>query len=368
MRVLQVVDSLHWGGVQELLVTLATAAQKSDIDLAVASLRADEDTPYRARLERLGVPVQTFPARRLLDWKRIRALTGFMHRESFDLLHTHLAYSNIVGGFAARASRIPAVATLHLPNIDRSLLRRWLNTWVLRNLMDGLTAVGSITAEKYSTDLQGKPIRVIPNAVYLPSEASMEERMNIRSEILGRVDGPILITTGRLHWTKGHQDLLDGMIHLRRTYPSFCLLLAGAGELYSPFREQIQAQELFKQVHLLGGRSDVPRLLAASDIYVSTSYIEGMSISILEAMAAGLPIVATPAGENSTFIFPSTGILIPFGNSQALVAAITRLIESPELRASLGAEGRSMVSRYYNVETWFARIHDLYAEVVEGSG
>jgi glycosyltransferase involved in cell wall biosynthesis len=129
--------------------------------------------------------------------------------------------------------------------------------------------------------------------------------------------------------------------------------------------EQIQNYGLSKQVHLLGGREDVPRLLAASDIYVSASYIEGMSISILEAMAAELPIVATCVGENPKLILPTTGILVPVRNSRALAEAIAKMVESPELRTSFGAEARSLVSKLYNVESWFAQIRNLYKDVVD---
>jgi glycosyltransferase involved in cell wall biosynthesis len=365
MRVLQVINSLYWGGVQELQVTLATAAQKSGISLSLASLGADEDTPYRARLERLGVPVRTFPARKLYDSKRILALSGFMRRESFDLVHTHLSSSNIVGAFAARTAGIPLIATLHVPNIDGNALRKRLNVWVLRNLMDSVTAIGPTIAETYPHNLKRKPIRVIPNAVYLPPEFPAEERLKIRCEIIGGADGPVIISAGRLDQFKGFEDLLNGIAHLRRAYPSLCLLIAGAGSLYSALQAQIQVQDLTRQVHLLGGRGDVPRLLAASDIYVSASYSEGMSISILEAMAAGLPVVATCAGENSRLVLPSTGILIPVGDPQALAAGIARLIDSPKLRSSLGAEGRCQVSRLYNVETWFDRIRSLYEEILE---
>jgi glycosyltransferase involved in cell wall biosynthesis len=366
MRVLQVISSLYWGGVQELQVTLATAAQKSGISLSLASLGADEDTPYRARLERLGVQVQTFPARKIYDWNRILALSGFMHRGAFDLVHTHLTSANIVGAFAARMAGIPLVATLHVPSMGSNPLREGLNAWVLRNLMSTLTAVGATVADSYSNALKSKSVRVIPNAVFLPAEVSVEERLNIRSEIVGRADGPVIVSTGRLDQDKGYEDLLDGIALLCGAYPSLCLLIAGAGGRHATLQEQIQAQGLASQVHLLGGRPDVPRLLAASDIYVSASYIEGMSISILEAMATGLPVVATRAGENSRFVLPSTGILIPIGDVQALAAGIARLIESPELRASLGSEGRSLVSRCYNAETWFDRIRGVYEEVLEG--
>jgi glycosyltransferase involved in cell wall biosynthesis len=116
---------------------------------------------------------------------------------------------------------------------------------------------------------------------------------------------------------------------------------------------------------LLGGRSDVPRLLAASDIYVSASYIEGMSISILEAMAAGLPVVGTCVGENSKLILPNIGILIPVGDPSALAKAIAKLVEAPELRSSFGREARSLVSEHHNVESWFEQIRNLYQEVVQ---
>lgn len=361
LRVLQVIDSLHWGGVQQLQVTLAEAARGSDLSLALASLGPDEATPYRARLESLGVCVQIFPSRKLLDLKRILALAGWIRSQKFDLVNTHLMYSNIVGGFAARLTGVPAVATLHLPNrIDPNPLRERLNDWVLRYLMRDLTAVGAAVAEAYAASLHHKPVRVIPNAVPVGPDLPYDERLRIRCAASGSASGPVLISTGRLDEVKGYGDLLKAAALLLSAHPSLQLLIAGEGVLFNSLQEQIRVLGLAGHAHLLGGRTDVPDLLAASDIYVSASYLEGMSISILEALAAGLPVVATHAGENARFITPDIGILSPPGDPAALAAGIAGLLDSPKRCAAMGASGRARIRAQYNVGDWFRRIREVY--------
>lgn len=365
MRVLQVIDSLHWGGVQQLQITFATAARNSDISLSLASLRADEDTPYRACLEDLDVSVSFFPSRKLLNWKRILALSRWMKREDFDLVHTHLPYANIVGALAARLANIPVIATLHVPNVDSTRLRRALNEWTLQHWMQEVIAVGASVAETFPGVADAHHIHIIHNAVRLPQACTAEERTQTRHEIMGSHGGPVLISVGRLDEAKGFDDLLRGVSLIRKKHPSLRVWIVGAGNYLPLLQSRIESQGLSEYVNLLGARADVPRLLAASDVYVSTSRVEGMSISMLEAMAAGLPVVATCAGENSRLVLPTTGVLISIGDIQALADGLDRLLSSPSLRVSLGVEAISIVMQSYNVETWFRQIRSVYLNAVK---
>lgn len=364
MRVLQVIDSLHWGGVQQLQVTFAHAARNSDLSLSLVSLRAEEDTPYRRRLEEAGVPVVFFPAKNLLNGRRLLQLTRWIKSGGFDLVHTHLPYSNIVGAIAARSANIPVVATLHVPNVDLNPLRKRLNEWTLQHLMQEVMAVGKSVAETFPRVASARPIHVIHNAICLPRAYTSEERIQTRQEVMGSREGPVLISVGRLDQAKGYDDLLQGVSLIRKNHPSMHVWIVGAGAYLDALQRQIELHELSGCVHVLGGRSDVPRLLAASDVYVSTSRMEGMSISILEAMAAGLPLVATCVGENSRLVLPTTGVLIPTGDIQALADGLDRLLASPSLRVSLGVEALSVVMKSYDTKIWIKQIRSIYEDAL----
>ena len=122
--------------------------------------------------------------------------------------------------------------------------------------------------------------------------------------------------------------------------------------------------DLQNDVFLLGSRNDVPRLLAAADVYVNSSLREGTPVSVLEAMAAGLPIIATAVGENPFLLSREAGILVPPGQPEKLAAAIIFLLVSPQKRIELGSAARIRIKENYERTTWSRSLLSLYGEVI----
>lgn len=187
----------------------------------------------------------------------------------------------------------------------------------------------------------------------------------MRNEIMGSHNGPVLISVGRLDESGGFEDLLLGIRLIRKKHPLLRVWMVGIGDHLPGLQSRIEAQRLATYVKLLGARADVPRLLAASDVYVSASHVGGMSIYILQAMAAGLPVIATCAGENSSLVLPTTGVIIPIGDTQSLADGLDRLLASPSLRVALGIEALSVIMRSYSVVAWFGKIRNIYEEAVK---
>jgi glycosyltransferase involved in cell wall biosynthesis len=311
MRIAQIIDTLSWGGVQELQVTLATAAQGSDVVLTLISLRDDQETPYRSRLKELGVPTYVFTGRKLIDPMRIWRIAKFLRQETFDVVHSHLPSSNFIGPIAGRLAGIPVIGSLQVSSFGlQGTIQSRLEAWSLRHAACCVTACGLAVADVHCDRLKGAPIRVIYNAVPTAAPLSRAERAKLRAELVGETDIPLFITVGRLSPEKGHRDLLASVARLRATHAAFRLLIVGGGPGADELASRLVELELEHHVRMLGPRSDVPRLLAAGDVYVSSAiHSEGLSIAMLQAMAAGLSVVTTDVGDSARPVVD--GVLVP---------------------------------------------------------
>ncbi|MBU1660371.1 MAG: glycosyltransferase, partial [Chloroflexi bacterium] len=149
---------------------------------------------------------------------------------------------------------------------------------------------------------------------------------------------------------------------LHQKIPAAYLIIVGGGTLYDQLSEQVAALKLEKHTQLLGARTDVPRLLAASDIYVNASHREGLPLAILEAMSAGLPVVATGVGGVPELV-GGRGILVPPRRPEAFTAALVSLLNDPARQRSLGMAARAHVNHHYAPSPWFEQILAVYQEV-----
>ncbi len=367
MRVAQVIDSLAWGGAQKMQVLLAQVAKDRDIDMMVVSLRDSGDAPFERMIQSFGTRVIRFPSKSLLDLKRIYKLARFLRREGVDLIHAHLSYANIVGTLVGRLAKIPAIATLRTSGIDPDFYNPWryrLETWALRNWATRVMANGYSIAEKSSKRLSGRPIEIIPNAVFVEQPMAEVERDAIRLEIMGETSRPLIISVGRLAAPKGYHDLLEAFRVVLKEVPKAFLIIVGSGALGPEIEALIDAHGIGENVLLLGAREDVPKLLMASDIFVSASHWEGMPVAVIEAMAAGLPVVATDVGDNARVMLSDAGLLVPPHQPQEIADAICALLERPNWGRSLGEKARERIQRDYHPEVWVDRFISFYESIL----
>lgn len=192
-------------------------------------------------------------------------------------------------------------------------------------------------------------IRAIPNAVRVtPEDGAAAAR--IRAEF-GLEDATVMVVSSRLHEMKGHRYLLDALAELRSEFPKARLLIAGDGTERTRIEEQVNSLGLADIVTLTGFRKDVLDILRAADIFVLPSLLEGLPYTGLEAMATGLPVVATAVdGLPEGVLDGETGLLIPPSDSAALRDALARLLGDPTLATRLGAAGRERVRDHFAVE------------------
>jgi len=373
MRVAQIIDNLYIGGAQKIQIILAEAIREHDVPLTVLSLESGSRSTFiPGDLQSLGVDVTFYPSNGggVLNPKRIWRIARFLRREGFDVVHTHLTYANIIGALAGRLAGIPVVTTLHNSRLDkrgRYIIRQTLETWVLRYLAHRVMAVGDATAQAHQKRLRGKHIEVIPNAITAIPSISQAERSAVRTEIVNDPSRPLLLSVGRINLQKGYSDLLTAFAHLRQKHPNAALAIAGRGGLHDELTAQIKTLGLEGHAMLLGPRDDVPRLLAASDIFVSSSLWEGLPIAILEAMAAGLPIVATNVSDVPRVVVDGTGLLVPPQEPTQLSEAVCSLLDDPALRQSFGTAARTHITHHHSAAKWIKEILTMYESVQKNS-
>jgi glycosyltransferase involved in cell wall biosynthesis len=171
---------------------------------------------------------------------------------------------------------------------------------------------------------------------------------------------------GRLdHWGKGHKELFTAMAQIRERHPVHALIVGG-GRRTDEVRQLATSLGLAGEVHFLGPRRDVPDLLKAMDIFVLPSYSEGVSLALLEAMAAGLPVIATEVGGLPEVVeHEKTGLLIPPRDVEALAGALGRLLADPAWARQLGANARAHVRKHFSLDRLGREINEIYEELVE---
>lgn len=371
MRVLQIISSLKTGGAQKLQETLAGAAQGRPVDWTVLSLQADTGTAILGALLAKGQRVQHLPGKGLFDAGRFQNLVKFLRQEKFDVIQSHLTYANILAVAAGRLTGIPVVGTLHNIKIEAKhyhpLREGLLETLALRFGAQAVIAVGQQVADAYRARLRGQKLVVIPNAVAPIPHLPAAERLAIRRNVTGSTTRPLLLAVGRLSEQKGFADLLDAFAIVHRAHPEAFLAIAGAGELQGELTARLERLGLIGHASLLGGRNDVPQLLRASDMFVSSSLWEGLPVAVLEAMSAGLPIVGTQVGEVPLTVVEGTGLLVPPAQPQQLAAALQTILTDAPKRESMGRAALAHVERHHSPTAWFNQHLALYQSVTRRS-
>jgi glycosyltransferase involved in cell wall biosynthesis len=368
MRIAQMLDTLYWGGAQKMQLFLIETLQPLGVELTVISLRESSDSPVIAKLQEAGARVVTFPFPKLFSPGSFFRLVMFLRAEKFDLLHAYLTYSNIIGPIAGALAGTPTIASIRNADFEKkdyNALRGWLEITSIRYFASRVMANGIAVAKYTRQRLNNRrKVDIIPNAVdFVVPVISDSERIEIRTEISTDPNRPIILSVGRLTPAKGFFDLLEAFAIVQKHYAEAVLVIAGRGKLLEPLTTRIGELGLAGSVFLLGMRSDVPRLLAAADIYVNASHWEGTPVSVLEAMAAGLPIVATSVGETPYLLDENAGILAPAHQPQMLAAGLISLLDSGEKRVQLGRAARERIRHYYSREIWRKSMLDLYSEI-----
>jgi glycosyltransferase involved in cell wall biosynthesis len=371
MRVLTIIDSLGVGGAESSLPILLRHLDREQFDMYVLALRAVPSNHVLDMVARESRGLVQWPGRRLPSLERVLLLGRQLRRGEFDLVHTHLLYSNVHGSTAARLAGVPHVATLHnlRPSRERPVaLAKWaVEVAALRANAGAVIAVAEEVGRAYSEPwgVDSRKITVIPNAVDL-ERFRVNERLaeRTRTELLAGASGPLVVAVGRVGALKGFDVLARAAGRLRNTHPELRVVIAGRDATDAGVvRQAIAGCGVGDIVRLVGQRADIPQLLAAADAFALPSIWEGGPIALLEAMAAGVPVVASSIGGIPEVVADGVnGRLVPAGDDEALARALGEVLAHPEQARCLAAAGRETVQQYGAVG-WARRIEAVYRSV-----
>jgi glycosyltransferase involved in cell wall biosynthesis len=367
VRVAIVIDTLKVGGAQKLVSDFALSAVDYGIEPTVICLHKDIHPFMADSMKAAGVRIVELSSPSLLNVRRFASLVSFLRRERFDLIHTHLSYANTLGSLAGFILGYPVVASLHNTESDsrkRSVRVARLETTVLRFFARRIIAVGYGVADAFHARVKDRKVDVIPNGIPISSPIQREARLALRREITGDEDRVLLMAVGRFVPAKGYEDMIEAFALLHQSDPRCFLAIAGSGSLFDGVRRKISQMQLDDSVSCLGVRSDVPQLLSASDIFVSSSHWEGLPVAILEAMMAGLPIVATAVGDIPKVVTEDAGVIVPPHQPDCLAEALKELIGAPEKARAMGNAARVRAVQEYSLGTWMRRHIAVYEEAL----
>ena len=367
LRLLWLIDSLTLGGAEALTAVFARAVDPGRLALTVCALKSLGGNPFAAELAAAGTPAVELGSRGLSDLGAFRRLLALVRATRPDVIHAHLTDATIWGAAAARLAGRPCVATLHVappgpPGPRRPLHRLALARGCARVLAVSEAARREWLAAGGRPRLRPERVAVVPNGVE-PERwtAPPEEGRTARRELGVPEGAPLAVTVAALRPGKGLRDLLAAVPAVLERVPAARFLVVGDGPLAGELAAA--ARGLGGRVLLAGFRRDPPALLAAADLFVLPSRDDALPTALLEAMAAGLPVVAGDAGGIPEIVAPGTGRLVPPGDPRALAAAVAELLASPSERAALAAAGRARVRRRFTASAWCERLLDLYGEL-----
>jgi glycosyltransferase involved in cell wall biosynthesis len=362
--VLHFTDASALGGAERMILTLLAGLPRRRWRPVLLHPADPAMAPLAAEARALGLEARAVD--RLHGKRGIVRLLRFARQLRTSrprVFHAHLSWPGACrhGILAASLAGVPGiVATLQLfmplPR-PRSIVLGLASRAVQRYIAVS-HGVAAAFAEGWA--VSEAKIRVIPNAVPIGGFDDARDA-GLRRALSGGRERPIALTLARLDSQKGLPYLLRAAAEL----PAVQFVLAGEGGERPALEAEIRALGLEDRVRLLGHRHDAAALLGACDVFVLPSLFEGLPVSVLEAMAAGRPVVATAVvGTTEAVVDGVTGLLVPPRDPAALARAISRLLEDPELARRLGAAGRARVEERFSADAMAHRVSDLYDEIL----
>jgi glycosyltransferase involved in cell wall biosynthesis len=357
-KLLLVKGSAPFGGDCVLMLELGRAAAERGFEVDVLAT----DPYFRDLISAQGLGLVDLDVirreiRPLWDLRGLLRLTSLLGRSPYSIVHTHTTKPGIVGTLAARRAGVPGIMhTVHLFPFHEETGRIATAAYVAAERLAARWCDRIVTVSDFQRDWAlrvgiGKPGQVvsIPNGVPVERAHSRRSAAEVRGE-LGIGDAFMILSTGRLAEQKGLEYLIRAAVLLREDLPGARIVLAGDGPLRNVLVRLISEVGVEDMFVLLGHRKDVGDLLAASDLVVLPSLWEGLSISLLEAMAAGKPVVTTSIGSNREVTSEGeAAVLVPPKDAASLAVAIHALANDRSRLAELGAKGREVQRERYSL-------------------
>ncbi len=366
-KVLFLIDKLlAMGGAEGALLKMVTHLPHYGYACAIGTF---EVAPNPAFINSFPCPVHVFPLERVYDWQAVQValkLRRLVAQEHFDVIHTMFPSSDLWAGPIARfGSKARLVSGRRDLGIVRSPKHDVAYRW-LRNGYDQVQAVSEAARQAciHRDGLQPQRVFTVHNGIETGRLRAIAPHPNL-AEAFGLNPGgkTVVTSSGKLWAFKGVDVLIRAAAVVCKEIPDTNFLIAGwAGNDYArEMQELIQSLGLQNNVKLIGRVADIIAILKASDVFCLLSRSEGLSNALLEAMACGLPCIATEVGGNPELICDKdSGFLVKNEDSAGAAVRILELLRDPQLRASMGGSGRVRAEEHFSVEAMVSKVSALY--------
>jgi glycosyltransferase involved in cell wall biosynthesis len=371
VKILLLSTSMGMGGADQQLLSAALGLRDRGHEVRIVSLTPLGEMGARARAA--GLHTESLEMRRAIpDPRGLVRLIRLVRAWRPTVLHSHMLHANLMARSLRPFARIPVVvSTIH--NIYEGGRLRMLGYRLTNALVDQMTIISQAAADRFIREriVPRALLEVVPNGVdteryrFVP----LGTRDRLRQSLgLGREFAWLAV--GRFEAAKDHPNMLRAFARVCAARPDAVLLLVGRGSLQTEIETLAGTLGLNGRVRFVGTREDVPEFMTVADAYVMSSAWEGMPMVLLEAGAAGLPIVATGVGGNQEVVQEGVnGFLVPPSDDQALAAAMLRLMALPEAeRRAMGARGHDHVRQHYALGRVVDRYEAVYREVLRRKG
>ena len=364
VNVLQLISSGGYYGAENMLLNLCASQEQAGCrnSLLLFYNVHVPNVEFYERARGRGLSVRMVHCKARADWRAVRQIEEYIREDEIDLVHTHGYKADLYGYLAAWRLGKPVVATCHnwvggtaalgiYNRLDRMVLKKF----------NALAAVSDTVTERLrDLGVAAEKIKTIANGI----DVQAFERARPLAVVQGE-SGPTIGIVARLDLQKGFEYLLRAVIDLRKTFGGLNLVIVGEGPDRPKIERMIERFGLQANVFLAGQQTDMPGAYAAMDIFVLPSLNEGLPMTILEAMAACKPVVATRVGAVPRVIkHGENGLLVDPGDSNGLRDAVATLLSDPERCRRMGVQAHEWVKRNFTSQGMALKYREMYDEVL----
>ena len=325
-------------------------------------------SPLYDKASEVAVPTLPLRIRNEFDLASIFRLAVAMRRKNCLLAHFHDAHSAAVGSAAASLAKVPL--RIISRRVDFPLKKNVLSRRKYIRNIDAVVAISEgVKKVLVESGLHSERIEIIPSGIDFSAFKEAPSSNYLRRQFSFAADDYLVGIVAHLADHKGHKYLIRATKILKDQTAKVKIIIVGEGPLKMELTKEVRDSKVEDIVFFLGFREDVPRILYSLDLFVLSSYLEGLGSSVLDAMACRLPVVATRTGGiPEAVIHGKTGLLVPPRNPQALARAILKLYNDRELASCLGEKGYEMVHQKFSAESMADKMISLYQKLAAKKG